>query len=151
MNVIRRFTGRYNFLSNFYVHDVWYGGVAYYTNEHAYQAQKTLNPEQRLWIQQASTAAEAKRRGQQVTLRADWEKIKDGVMIGVVAAKFSDPELRKMLIDTYDAFIEEGNLWCDTWFGVCYCKNHQGGIGENRLGKALMAIRYFYSNQDRMF
>ena len=49
--------------------------------------------------------------------------------------KFSDPGLRKALLDTGDEYLEEGNTWRDEYWGVC------NGIGKNRLGKLLMKIR----------
>ena len=49
--------------------------------------------------------------------------------------KFSNPKLRKALLDTGDEYLEEGNTWGDQYWGVC------NGVGKNKLGKLLMKIR----------
>ena len=45
--VINDFHNEYFFLSNFYSHPVVFEGVTYPSNEHAYQAAKTLDLEKR--------------------------------------------------------------------------------------------------------
>ena len=42
---------------------------------------------------------------------------------------------KKLLLSTNELEIEEGNVWGDTYWGVCR------GIGANRLGKILMKVR----------
>lgn len=57
-------------------------------------------------------------------------------MQDLVWQKFSNsPELAKMLLETGDAVLEEGNDWGDTFWGIC------DGKGENHLGKILMHTR----------
>ena len=73
--------------------------------------------------------------GRHVDLRPNWNEIKDMVMLSFIRAKFEWPDLRKKLIDTGDAYLEEGNDWGDRIWGVC------DGVGENRLGKILMQVR----------
>ena len=54
--------------------------------------------------------------------------------------KFKDPDLKRMLIETGDEELIEGNNWHDNFFGSCYC-DRCGNKGENNLGKILMKIR----------
>ena len=78
----------------------------------------------------------AKRKGRRVKLRDDWEEVKDQIMYEIVLNKFSqNEELRKKLIATGDEYLEEGNTWHDTYWGVC------NGKGKNKLGKILMQVR----------
>ena len=133
--VIDIFDGEFAFLSNFSPDICVFEGIVFPTVEHAFQAAKTLDKNQRLMIAAAPTPGKAKRMGRNVSLRADWEQIKTDVMYKCLRSKFSTPELREQLLDTGDAELIEGNWWNDTTWGVC------NGVGENRLGKLLMQIR----------
>lgn len=133
---ITRFAGRYAFLSNFYHVAVEYDGVRYKTVEHGFQAAKTLDLGWRRKIQRARTAGDAKRFGRMAPLRPDWEQVKDAVMRELLVHKFSYPVFRQLLLDTGDAALIEGNTWGDRYWGQCPV-----GVGENRLGEILMAIR----------
>jgi len=113
-----------------------YGGIAYWTSEHAYQAQKTVNDNTRMNISILQTPGEAKQYGKSVSLRPDWDEIKLEVMEAIVRAKFvQNPLLKEKLLATDDMELEEGNTWGDTYWGVC------DGEGENHLGKILMNLR----------
>lgn len=130
---ITRFSGDYRFLSNFW-HEPKRGG---YTVEHFYQAAKAENPEDSVLILSQQTAGQAKRLGQKVKMREDWEDVKNTVMLKNVRAKFTlDPKLRRLLLDTGDAFLCEGNTWGDTYWGVDEVKG-----GQNHLGQILMKVR----------
>lgn len=122
-------------LSNFQSSPIRVSGVSYPTLEHAYQASKTLIPAEREQIAQASSPAEAKKLGQDVTLREGWNELRLTVMEGLLRVKFRDPAYRAALLATGDALIIEGNHWNDTFFGVCR------GLGENHLGRLLMNLR----------
>ena len=132
--VIDKFDGEYRFLSNFYVSGVVYDGVSYPSSENAYQAAKTLDTFERDQFVNC-TAGQAKRLGQKITLREDWEDVKIQIMLSIVRSKFKRPYLRDRLLATGDAILIEGNTWGDTFWGVC------DGKGENWLGKILMVIR----------
>lgn len=138
MAVIDSFRGEYRFLSNFYGCLLAYNGHKYMSAEHAYQAMKAVNESDRCMIQRASSPGAAKRLGQTVKLKEDWEKIKMGHMLGILIAKFEIPSLRDALLATDDAELIEGNTWGDTFWGVC------NGVGENNLGKLLMRVRDWY-------
>lgn len=135
MNRIDKFNGEYDFLSNFYFSKIKYEGKTYKSVEHAFQAAKTNSATHKQWVQEAHSAREAKRRGKQIPLREDWEKVKLNIMLEICRIKFKDPYLQKLLSDTGDLELIEGNTWNDTFWGVC------NGKGQNNLGKILMQVR----------
>jgi ribA/ribD-fused uncharacterized protein len=139
--MISVFDGEYAFLSNFYMHSIEEDGITYPSNEHYFQAMKTLNRHERLFIAAAETPGKAKRRGRQTALRADWESVKDEVMLNALRLKFADPILGQKLLDTEDAELIEGNHWCDNVWGNCYCAKCANITGQNRLGQMLMRVR----------
>lgn len=145
--MINRFEGKYAFLSNFYASVVQEDGITYPTIEHYFQAQKTLNPFERKEIAAAATPGQAKRAGRNVTLREDWEEVKDSVMLQGLRLKFDIEELANMLIATGDAALIEGNWWCDNTWGSCACPKCENIVGENRLGKLLMQVREEIKNK----
>jgi hypothetical protein len=133
---IESFSGVFRFLSNFYSAPVHYEGIEYPTSEHAFQAAKTVDKNQRLNIAMLETPGEAKRYGKTVRIRSAWDDVRVGVMAEIVDAKFTqNPHLLEMLLATDDTELIEGNVWGDTFWGVC------DGKGENNLGKVLMEVR----------
>lgn len=136
------FRGEHYFLSNFYPAPTTLGGIDYPTAEHAFQAQKEVGDEFKLQVARAATPKEAKALGRQADLRADWDDIKERVMIAVVHRKFGqNPDLAAKLFATDDALLVEGNSWHDQSWGSCNCSVHIGIPGNNLLGKALMDAR----------
>lgn len=132
---ITRFDGQYRWLSNFWPAEVEFEGVLYPSSEHAYQAAKTLDLEERQLFLGAVTAGQAKRLGRRITIRKDWEAVKLEVMAAILYDKFTrHPELKQKLLDTGGAELIEGNSWGDRFWGV-------DGSGQNQLGKVLMALR----------
>ena len=136
MNDILGFNKEYRFLSNFYPAIVEYDGLDYPSTEHAYQAAKTEDLGQRRRIRESQKPGDAKRSGQQVKMRSDWEQIKISVMKDLVRQKFTKhKDLKEKLLATGDAYLEETNHWKDIFWGVCK------GKGLNHLGKILMEVR----------
>jgi ribA/ribD-fused uncharacterized protein len=133
--VIDSFSGEWRPLSNFWYAPVMLDGITYATNEHAFQAAKTLDVSERVRILNAATPGIAKSLGRACTLRPDWEARKIEVMTDLNRQKYKNPELRSLLLSTGDASLIEGNHWGDTFWGVC------NGVGKNYLGKILMSIR----------
>lgn len=134
---IGEFKGEYAFLSNFADAVVTYDGITYLNTEAAFQAQKTLDENMRK-VFALYDPSKAKRAGRRVNLRPDWEQVKEQVMYEVVLAKFTQNEdLRQKLINTGDAYLEEGTWWNDRCWGI----DLKTGIGENKLGKILMRVR----------
>ena len=132
---ITHFRGPYRWLSNFWPAKVTLDGMEFSSVEHGYQAAKTLDLDVRSRIAALTTPGEAKRMGRKLVVREGWDGMKLAVMEALLRQKFADADLRQKLLDTGDAYLEEGNSWGDVWYGVC------NGVGENHLGRLLMAIR----------
>lgn len=129
---ITQFDGDHRFLSNFYGVAVTYNGIRFLNNEAAYQAQK--EPERALEFADLPPN-KAKRLGRKVTMRPDWDKVKDQIMYELNQMKYAEPHMRTKLLATGDRELIEGNHWNDRYWGVC------NGTGQNKLGKILMRIR----------
>lgn len=132
---IEGFFGEYRFLSNFVTSPVWYEGIPFPTVEHAYQAAKTEDIDVQLEIADLDIPAKAKRAGNQLLIREDWDDVKVDIMRDLVTQKFRQKEFAEKLKATGDAYLEETNTWRDTFWGVC------DGKGFNKLGEILMSIR----------
>lgn len=139
--MIKEFSGAFEFLSNFWNSPFVYEDIIYPTNEHFFQAMKTLDPKERAWIASAETAGIAKRRGRTCALRPDWEQIKEEVMLTGLRLKFAHPSLRTQLITTGNQELVEGNWWHDNTWGNCSCERCHAIHGQNKLGKLLMQVR----------
>lgn len=135
IEIIKEFTGEYRWLSNFHLAAVEYEGLVYPSTEHAYQAAKTTDLELRKQFLKG-TPGKAKRLGNKLDLREDWDNVKIQVMYDVCSYKFKNHNsLRDKLLNTRGKYLIEGNTWGDQFWGVCK------GEGRNELGKILMKIR----------
>lgn len=135
---IDRFKDEWHFLSNFYIAELVWDGIVWPHSEAAYQAAKTLDRATRLRFSKMSPSA-TKRAGKTLVLREDWEEVKFEIMYEIVRAKFEqNPDLKQKLIDTGDAYLEEGNMHKDNIWGCCPPGNKNG---KNWLGKILMDLR----------
>lgn len=139
--MIGPFKGEYRFLSNFYIEPAR-GGL---TNEHFFQAEKSLDPEDRAFVMRSSGPGEAKKRGRMITLREDWDAVKDSVMLSGLRNKFYlDPHLRGLLLATEEETLVEVNTWKDRYWGgewVILPSGEQALDGKNMLGTLLMQVR----------
>ena len=134
--MISLFRDEYFFLSNFYPVEIKLDGIVYPNAETAFQAQKTLDVEERRKFSMLKNPVQAKRLGRKVKLRDDWEEVKLDIMTEIVSQKFlQHPHLIEMLLQTGDEELVEGNKW-----DVCK------GKSENHLGKILMKIRDVYKS-----
>ena len=131
------FFGKYRFLSNYHLCTCLVYDIPFKSSEHAYMYQKAIFPEDQQRIIYAETPKEAKKIGSDVTLRPDWNYYRKEAMLIALQAKFRNADLKKMLQDTGDSYLEETNTWGDTYWGVC------GRAGQNNLGKLLMEIRKY--------
>lgn len=137
-DAIRGFFGDYRFLSNFDPSPIHLYGTDYPTAEHAYQALKATDRKTREQISRAGSPGKAKRLGQFITLRPDWNiKFRVVAMRRVVRAKFmQNQDLADKLIATDGLYLEETNNWNDLFWGA-----NSEGLGENKLGLILMDQR----------
>lgn len=168
-NNIKGFFGDYRFLSNFHLCDVWFEGILYPSSENAYMASKTLDPNIRILFSKNPPAqmlrfkdkkdrdneieinpnkhlspAGARKFGQTIELRPDWENIKYDMMLSIVFDKFwRNKDIQILLLDTGDKYLEELNHWGDKFWGVYTWDSKAGRVylGENNLGKILMKVR----------
>jgi len=141
-NSIVQFRGPTRWLSNFGDSVIKTNdGITYPTVEHAYQAQKTLDLDERRCIAELPTPGKARRAGQKLKLRGDWEELKLAIMYQIIDIKFTDGSLRQKLLDTGTAELVEGNTWGDRFWGV------RNGVGENHLGRILMKVRKQLRNE----
>lgn len=136
---ITKFRGDWEFLSNFFPCKIIMDGKIYPSVEHAYQAAKTFNDAERDLIRSAEKPCRAKRIAHKLSLRADWEQVKVGIMRELLRKKFASPTLKARLLSTGDAELVEGNDWGDQTWGCVLVD----GVweGENILGKLLMELR----------
>ena len=134
--MINGFCGPNSFLSNFYEYPMTFKGNTFKSSEAAYQAQKFINkPEIYKLFFEASADASKKLATTYYYDKADFAKIRIPVMKEIVSAKFSDPTLRRLLLDTGDKYLIEFNWWGDTFWGAMTTG------GENNLGKILIEER----------
>lgn len=133
--MITDFSGNHAFLSNFYPCQIVVYGMQFASTEHAFQAYKMVTLQNAIRVRECTSPGAAKRLSRSLPCRPDWQDIKDHVMYTVCSVKFEDPVLQKMLLDTGDEELIEGNNWNDCYWGVCR------GLGLNKLGQTLMQIR----------
>lgn len=149
MEVVIQFTGQYDehgYCSNFYPATFYYKNWFCSTSEHAYQAEKTLVPIQQATILEAPSPGKAKRLGSYVTLRADWEQVKEQVMLDICLQKFlQNPDLADRLVATGSATLVEHTPWKDPYWG-----DNGDGTGKNRLGFILEAVRSALAGQRKI-
>jgi len=139
---ITKFQGETKWLSNYAVVDIKMpDGITYPTTEHAYQAQKTMDMDQRVLISKLKTPKEARLAGKDLDIILNWDYVRVNIMFQVNNIKFKHPGFAEKLIETGDIELTEGNSWGDVFWGV------SGGVGENRLGKILMRIRSKLQNK----
>lgn len=132
---INNFTGKYEFLSNFYNHPLVFDGVEYSNAEAAFQAQSAADKCSKRKFARLS-GIKAKAYGRRIVHRDDWdEHTQDLVMRDILAAKFKDKELAEKLCNTGDEELINMNQFRDDYWGVTM----RGG--RNKLGLMLMELR----------
>lgn len=160
--MISSFTGEFAWASNFYEDPFLVEALGRVPSlEHAYQACKGLTEQDRRWVLQASSPAEAKRRGRQLKVRPGWDEIKRPLMLRLVLTKFcQSPGLGSLLVGTRGQVLVEGNDWGDTFWGAVRsgARGFDGSLprwpaatvhgdedsplfGHNWLGRCLMMTR----------
>lgn len=143
---ITMFVGEWAWLSNFWKVDVTYRGQVYRSAEHAFQAAKCAEVREHDAIKAMTLAVSARTAGHNCKRWADWEDVKESVMVEVVSAKFEqNPDLREKLMATGDRELVEGTMFRDDFWGKVPARMSGGQVrewrGENVLGEILMAVR----------
>jgi ribA/ribD-fused uncharacterized protein len=151
---IDRFAGDHAFLSNFHPaphripDDPADHGIEYASSEHSFNAGKDARRAVRLWVAEARTPGDAKRRGNdrtRIQLLPDWDTTARYDRMGAcVSAKFrAHPGRADALLSTGRRPLVEGTTWHDNCWGDCRCGRAAcAGPGQNALGDALMALRW---------
>jgi len=135
--IVKEFRNKYYFLSNFFPVTIIIDGLEYKSTEHYFQSMKFTDPKIQGQVRNAPTPSMAKKIAKKFRKREDWYDISLDVMERALRAKFNKPDLRKKLIATGDMYLQEGNQWNDTFWGV----DLKTGKGKNHLGRLLMKIR----------
>ena len=142
MNKITSFKDEHRFLSYFYQSPVTLDGLTYPNAEAAFQAQKCEKEEDKVKYTLFKNPVVAKRMGKkEPNLPENWRDISYGIMLDIIRAKFSLPEMKEKLLATGDAELGEGNNHHDNIWGDCTCPRCAAKLGQNRLGKILMQVR----------
>ncbi len=128
----------YGAFSNFAPYPFTLKGRRWPTSEHYFQAQKFAGTDHEEEVRRAGSPMIAARlgRSRQRPLRRDWEKVKDGIMMDALRAKFGQHEdLKELLLGTGERRLvehtENDRYWADGG----------DGSGRNRLGELLMKLR----------
>ncbi|RPJ78119.1 MAG: NADAR family protein [Alphaproteobacteria bacterium] len=130
--------------SNFALFPIVVEGLLWPSSEHYYQAQKFIDPLLKELVRNAATPFLAAQIGRDPNLpmRDDWDDIKDGVMLVVLRAKFSQYNvLKELLLSTNQSHIYEHTK------NDCYWADCGDRTGLNKLGEQLMLIRKEISNE----
>jgi len=143
--MIQAFTGPYSNFSNFAPCKIELWGLFYPSVEHAYQSAKSDGAEWKVFCQNTDNAGKVKRASHSVQLVANWEELKVQLMRYLVWQKFNQEPFKTLLLSTGNEYIQEGNWWNDTFWGV----NLKTGMGKNVLGNILMEIRTFFQQGER--
>lgn len=136
-DVICSFKGEYDFLNNRYECSFVWQGIRYNNVESAFHASKYTNEAKRKVLSRMS-AEKVIKKTVDCTPSIEWEECKLDIMKSILLAKFEqNPGLKKRLIATDDRVLINGNNKHETYWGV----DLYSWIGENHLGKILIAIR----------
>ena len=108
------------------------------SGEHGFQCAKGRNKTEHERIRHAGSPYAAKQAAWRYPCPADWNRRRSRIMLTVVRAKFSVPELRELLLCTGDRILAEDSPRDFVWG----CRDRNGGYtGQNLLGRALMRVR----------
>ncbi len=130
--------GEYGYLATYSNYGFFKDGVFWKTSEHYYQAQKFMDSDTKIRIQNAETPKIASTigRDRKLNLRSDWEEVKQDVMFDAVYYKFKqNKDILQKLLDTGNARIVEATVKENYW--GCGPNND----GQNNYGKILIRVR----------
>ncbi|QLI81611.1 NADAR family protein [Chitinibacter fontanus] len=134
---------KYYQLSNFSGVGFELNGNKWRTMEHYFQAMKFIGTPQFDRILRCGSPKQAKDLGQsrETPIRRDWESVKEEIMLTGLREKFSNPELKELLLSTGKKILIENSPY-DSYWGI-----GQNGKGKNRLGVLLMQLRTEFKNE----
>jgi len=138
--MIDSFRGPFCNFSNFVPCTVELWEKRYPSVEHAFQSAKNNGEEWKVFCQTTVSPGAVKRAARKVQLVPNWEELKVQVMRNLVWQKFNQEPFKALLLSTGNEYIQEGNWWGDTFWGVDF----KSGKGQNVLGHILMEIRTFF-------
>ena len=136
-DVINRFKGEYDFLSNRFPCRVLWEGFEYRSAEAAFQASKCQDEMERRVYASCSTDKAIMKGKDQIPYQG-WEEDQLAIMESILRAKFEqNPSLMQKLADTGNCVLLNGNNKQETFWGI----DLYSWIGENHLGRIIMNIR----------
>ena len=136
-DVINRFKGEYDFLSNRFPCRLIWRGLEYRSAEAAFQSSKCAEESERQTYARCSTD-KAVLKGKDQIPYPEWEEERLAIMESILQAKFDqNPTLMKKMKATGKCILVNGNNKQETYWGV----DLYSWIGENHLGKIIMNIR----------
>lgn len=136
-DMIDKFKGEYDFLSNRFHWKFEWQGLVYGSAEAAFQASKCTDESERKVFASCSSD-KAALKGKDIVPPPDWEEARIEIMESIIRAKFEqNPILMRRLKDTGNCLLINGNNKQETYWGV----DLYSWQGENYLGKIIMNIR----------
>lgn len=138
----------YGCFSNFSRHAVSIDGITWPTSEHYFQAQKFSEQADVSAVHEAVTPFLAAQIGRerQRSFRADWNDVRDSIMLSALRAKFKQhAELREVLVSTQGTTLVE-HTKNDRYWG-----DGGDGTGKNTLGILLQQVRAELSDTGSSF
>lgn len=136
-DMIDKFKGEYEFLSNRFLCRFEWQGLEYGSAEAAYQASKCRDESERKVFAYCSPD-KAALKGRDIVPSPDWENARLSTMESIIRAKFEQhPILMRKLKETGNRLLINGNNKHETYWGI----DLYSWQGENHLGKIIMNIR----------
>lgn len=139
--------------SNFYANTFEWEGYVVKSSEYAFMIEKALmfEPSKAPLIAKARTPKEAKALGRSIQnfCPQKWDNERYGIMVEILKAKFVNPRLKQILLDTGERELVEGSPYDAIW-GVKLdwqsdeILDRNKWRGQNLLGQTLMEVRDFY-------
>lgn len=134
---ITEFQGDYRWLSNFSPCEIYLDGEEYRSVEHAYMSAKSDSPDWKAYCRDTESPGLVKRESKRLSVKENWNTIKLDIMAKCLTQKFNQEPYKSKLLATGERYIQEGNKWGDTFWGV----DLKTGKGQNMLGTIIMNIR----------
>lgn len=124
-----------------------YEGVVYPSVENAFQVSRFDNASLRERYRYMTPHQAAYNGVRSTQTTENWIYIKYDIMYNILKTKYSDPEMRKRLLDTGNENIVITCLNHDHEWYSCRCSKCKG-YGRNILGKLLMELRNELQQED---